>query len=951
MASKDNKFAKTEGGAMLTPTNSAQPSFDRMNLKRNELPINNRVDNSENEEKNSDNGEEKNPKEQLEKEVAKKGAETALEAAGVPAPVAQKAVEKADESGALDEIVGKLKKKKVKIFASIASSLLPILLWGVMLILVISIFLSIMGKIDETISAVTGFFRDVWTETQKFFSDYYKNQADFLNHLPTTGYVDLAAGDDEGKRQQEINKLSEIVSGIVSPVFYFGSEKEDIIKTNNNGVSISEMSLYYRRSANDICLLAYSGLAKNTDSGKVSYYQEMLGSSETLNADNYKKAIEAAGCTSVPEGRWANFWNSVKEGFQDMTSIDELVNIFANSSADLNKKLAQNINDYEFDYETYKKFLNDYYLKVRFGSELEKMMKTYNTSEESAKDEIISYIELYLDAGFDEYKKTFTEYYENRSGSGAELTIMDSLGSLYGESSCAFLEEYNPLNHEYLVLKGIQSTNIYSVSDGEVIYVNYDGVNLYNNYDFNSKKCLCNGFPCKNYDGSEVKIKFKYEDVEFIATYSNMDKIRVSVGDIVSKGDIIGTEGKTGCTNYSKLTFKLVSENGISYNTNELGQKCSSSSATLNACNFQNLSINLISCNDTIIKKIDFYNYVKEELYKNFKNSINNEEVLKAGAIIIATKILRENDYKVGMSEINIKNCSYEEITISDTESKILDNAINKVINQVLLYNNKFANVKYSNTCNRTEKDRNANLIYNELCIQEAINLKEKKAEEILEIYFPKYFLSENYCLNFASKVNIYSLNNEKSFIGKESYSSEQFEKINANLKSKIEMVDYGSRASVVEAARYLTLALDYRIPYKNGGKFFELGVNPNWYSDGIDSSGFVSWALLNGGAKIEKSMTPKELVNNNTNGNIKITSELYKYYAEIQVGDLAYKDSKVGLIIGKNNGILYVAEADYDKGLIVSKITSYGESESNYSHIYFAADYYNETGKVTSMW
>ena len=37
--------------------------------------------------------------------------------------------------------------------------------------------------------------------------------------------------------------------------------------------------------------------------------------------------------------------------------------------------------------------------------------------------------------------------------------------------------------------------------------------------------------------------------------------------------------------------------------------------------------------------------------------------------------------------------------------------------------------------------------------------------------------------------------------------------------------------------------------------------------------------------------------------------------------------------------------------GLIVTTISSYGSSESNYTHIYFADNYYNGTGNVTSMW
>ena len=92
-----------------------------------------------------------------------------------------------------------------------------------------------------------------------------------------------------------------------------------------------------------------------------------------------------------------------------------------------------------------------------------------------------------------------------------------------------------------------------------------------------------------------------------------------------------------------------------------------------------------------------------------------------------------------------------------------------------------------------------------------------------------------------------------------------------------------------------------------------------------------------------------KVKINNDIRIKDNISSD--NYYDKIELGDLAYSDSKVGLIIGKNDGIIYVAESDYEKGLIVSKITSYGESESKYTNIYFMDDYYSGSGNLTSMW
>ena len=541
---------------------------------------------------------------------------------------------------------------------------------------------------------------------------------------------------------------------------------------------------------------------------------------------------------------------------------------------------------------------------------------------------------------------------DEEEGAGEADTLIDNLGSVYGEAKCAILEPYNPLTHEYVVSKGPTNAEIHSISDGEVIEVKYSGENLYSKYNTSVGNCLCDGSICENSNGSEIKIKFEYDEIEYLATYSNLAEIRVDVGDVVKKGDIIATEGNSGCTNTQKLTLKIISENGISYNPNELIQRCSSFMSTSGLCNLRNLEININNCNQELIKKMSLYDYVKEEIYKNFKSGINNEEFIKAATLIMTTKILNENNYKVGTTEIDIKACNYTEEKIPEKESKALDLAIDKVIGQVITYNEKFANVKYSNMCDRTEKDKNANSVYNELCVNEAIKLSNSKSyDEILKIYYPNFYVSKNYCDEYASKTNIYSLNNSKVIFNEYSYSSSEISNINSELKRRTELVKYGTRASTVEAARFLTLGFKYKIPYKNGGKYFQKGIYKEWSKEGIDSSGFVSWALLNGGANINNTMTSKELITNNVSGSIRITSSLYKYYDKIQVGDFAYSDKKIGLIIGKNNGILYVAEADSENGLIVTEIRSYGESDSNYTHIYFADDYYNGVGDLTSMW
>ena len=309
---------------------------------------------------------------------------------------------------------------------------------------------------------------------------------------------------------------------------------------------------------------------------------------------------------------------------------------------------------------------------------------------------------------------------------------------------------------------------------------------------------------------------------------------------------------------------------------------------------------------------------------------------------------MRNNNYEVGVSTLTIQDCNYQEIKISETDSLKLNKAINEVRGQVLTYNDKFALARYELNCSRDDLAQNANSVYNAICINKALTLinNGKNYEDILEIYYPNYELNQNYCLNYASSVNKYILNNNKNYL---SISEEDITKTNAEIKEKINIVGLGTRAGAVEAARYLTLGLEGKIPYKNGGKYFDYGITSDLT---FDSCGFISWVLYNGGVDIDKSLTISQLIKSpNITGNLKINAELYKNYDQIQVGDFAYREDRIGIIIGKNDGTLYVAEANLEKGLIVTTISAYGISESNYTHIYFADNYYNGNGNVTSMW
>ena len=85
-------------------------------------------------------------------------------------------------------------------------------------------------------------------------------------------------------------------------------------------------------------------------------------------------------------------------------------------------------------------------------------------------------------------------------------------------------------------------------------------------------------------------------------------------------------------------------------------------------------------------------------------------------------------------------------------------------------------------------------------------------------------------------------------------FTSGELDALNADLEDFVNENGYGTMDGVVAAAYWLWRntredgTLD--IPYRLGGKYPYLGVNPLWGRNGtgLDCTGFLYWALLNGG-------------------------------------------------------------------------------------------------------
>ena len=236
----------------------------------------------------------------------------------------------------------------------------------------------------------------------------------------------------------------------------------------------------------------------------------------------------------------------------------------------------------------------------------------------------------------------------------------------------------------------------------------------------------------------------------------------------------------------------------------------------------------------------------------------------------------------------------------------------------------------------------------------------------------------------------------EKEWLPCDRYNEEQNDLLDVILEARIAEAGYSSRAGVVEAARFITLNFPYKIKYSyewgrqeldkidGEGRYYLKGLyldesrfsrligsnvkpqtwgcvmyNSNIKSNsvnGLDCSGFVTWAILNGGfdcGDIGSGFSNlKSLTDLGKLG--KINEKTLK---ETKVGDLVHSDytgGHIGIIIGideENN--YYIAEAtprDNVEALVVTKLDE-KQLKKVWDEIVLMDTYYLEDGNLTNMW
>jgi len=265
-----------------------------------------------------------------------------------------------------------------------------------------------------------------------------------------------------------------------------------------------------------------------------------------------------------------------------------------------------------------------------------------------------------------------------------------------------------------------------------------------------------------------------------------------------------------------------------------------------------------------------------------------------------------------------------------------------------------------------------------------------------------KYGNIENLSVQVTSLITEPTINNSKPFIKNMQYTEEEAKILDEYLFYKIDEAGYKTRAGVVAAARFLSMQLEYRIPYfiENGrithfnhqrpycdgeGRYFHRGLYLSkdkfefieksvsgpamwgayimeWSEDngvirnGLDCSGFVCWCLINGGfdqlGDIGGGLSEGLPTISDYGVSQRINMDLLES-GKVKAGDPIGYDGHIGIIVGVDEENIYVADTLYhSKGLWVTKYTYKGLVNSHFTHIYDYTEVYGgKDGNYTNMW
>ena len=245
--------------------------------------------------------------------------------------------------------------------------------------------------------------------------------------------------------------------------------------------------------------------------------------------------------------------------------------------------------------------------------------------------------------------------------------------------------------------------------------------------------------------------------------------------------------------------------------------------------------------------------------------------------------------------------------------------------------------------------------------------------------------------------------NLDKPYLTCNEYNGEKAALLDEILNYRMNEVEYGTRASVVEAARFITLEFPRRIAYywENGrlyktgrhyvdgeGRYYHKGMylsetkykdiiatmqGPkmwgckmiNWqndppdfyrngyYPNGLDCSGFVSWVLLNGGFDVgDKGAGPVGGAYDLTDlGDFRYMSTSLINSGLIKPGDLFSTSGHIAILIGVDDEHFYVAESLNHYGGVVMRKYSKNRITNFFQNVVLMDEVYKKDGKLTNLW
>lgn len=257
--------------------------------------------------------------------------------------------------------------------------------------------------------------------------------------------------------------------------------------------------------------------------------------------------------------------------------------------------------------------------------------------------------------------------------------------------------------------------------------------------------------------------------------------------------------------------------------------------------------------------------------------------------------------------------------------------------------------------------------------------------------------VSESINVTVTDLITVPHIDNKKEYLTCGRYSEEEALLLDTLLAYRVSEAGLNTRAGAVAAARFLVLEFPYRIHYfyENGrlittggrsyvdgeGRYYHTGLylseskydsilssqyGPKMWgcslyskitkyksANGLDCSGYVSWALLNGGFDVGDGgagiNADRDTDLDDLGEKLKITKDNLAL-GKVKVGDLLSTYGHIGILIGMDEEYYYIAES-LTNDIHVLTMTEDELLKSDWLQFILLDEVYKEDGNLTNMW